>query len=249
MSGWTDPADHADIGAFEDNDETPAQTPVSRELGGDLDRRLLALLRAHQGARGICPTVARQAELLGVSESSVQRARRRLQAAGLVERIDVFERDDDPEWQRRRRAGEAGITPRRQTRNAYRVTPGVLAPVTPAPGVTGFPQAAAQTPVSPVDGDTPEGKESAALRKVPLWERAKAGMDRKMGRVPAEDATGPTRAELLATLEGAFGPVEVLAEWRNGELPPRSVRRWRTREEYAADRRAAKARARRRKTG
>ena len=35
----------------------------------------------------------------------------------------------------------------------------------------------------------------------------------------------PSRTEILAALEAGLGPVEVLAEWPNDQLPPRSVRR------------------------
>jgi hypothetical protein len=45
-------------------------------------------------------------------------------------------------------------------------------------------------------------------------------------------------AEVLAAIEAVFGPVQVLAEWPTGELAPRSVRRWRTKEEAAEERRA-----------
>jgi len=128
---------------------TAGQTPVSRRTE-ELDARLLATLAAHLGPAGIYPSVPRLAALLDVSVSTVHRSLRRLVAAGVVERIPVFERDDDPEWRRR---GHLSSHPRRQTTNSYRVTPD--------PGVTGYPQPAGQTPVSP-DSVTPlEGKDSA----------------------------------------------------------------------------------------
>jgi hypothetical protein len=55
----------------------------------------------------------------------------------------------------------------------------------------------------------------------------------------------PTRAEILDCLEHNLGPVRVIADWPNDQLPPRSVRRWRTREEVAAARKARQARKRR----
>jgi hypothetical protein len=57
----------------------------------------------------------------------------------------------------------------------------------------------------------------------------------------------PTRAEILDCLERNLGPVRVIADWPNEQLPPRSVRRWRTREEVAAARKAHQARRRRAK--
>lgn len=57
----------------------------------------------------------------------------------------------------------------------------------------------------------------------------------------------PTRAEILDCLERNLGPVRVIADWPNEQLPPRSVRRWRTREEVAAARKARQARKRRAK--
>jgi hypothetical protein len=201
-------------------------TPVSRSQE-ELDRRLLHTLAAKQGPKGICPKVATLAELLKVSESSVQRSRRRLEAAGLVQRLDVFESDDDPEWQRRAQAGEPafyrGRPTRRQTRNAYRLTPG--------PGVTGYPQNAARDPVSAVDGDTPEGGEGSTPSKArggrQSWLKAKAGLDRKLGRDTGvrdpldvgrqRDPGGfdhpPSKGEVLAALQGGLGTVEILTEW------------------------------------
>ena len=117
---WSVDVDQAD-------DEPAAQTPVSR--GAKLlpvDWRLLDVLAAHRGHAGIYPGVPRLVDALKVSDSTVHRSLRRLVAAGLVERIPVFERDDDPEWQRR---GHRPSHPRRQTSNSYR-----LASVTPGPG-------------------------------------------------------------------------------------------------------------------
>ncbi len=127
--------------------KSAAQTPVSRETA-ELDRRLLDTLAAHEGPAGICPRVPRLASLLDVSVSTVQRSLRRLVEAGLIERVPVYERDDDVEWKQRLAAGFCGERPRRQTSNSYRVTPG--------PGVTPKTKSAAQTPVSRVVRDTPE---------------------------------------------------------------------------------------------
>jgi DNA-binding transcriptional MocR family regulator len=84
-----------------------------------LDHQILGLLAAHDGPAGICPSLARVADKLGVSRRHVRRRLAELEAAGLVERVAVFERDDDPEWQRR---GRRPSHPRRQTSNSYRLS-------------------------------------------------------------------------------------------------------------------------------
>jgi hypothetical protein len=48
-----------------------------------------------------------------------------------------------------------------------------------------------------------------------------------------------TPSQVVAALEGVFGPVEVLGIWPNDQPPPRRLRRWRTKEEVAAARKAA----------
>jgi hypothetical protein len=50
-------------------------------------------------------------------------------------------------------------------------------------------------------------------------------------REPTWAELGFSRSDILAALTATFGPVKVLAEWPNDQLPPRSVRRWRTVEE------------------
>jgi hypothetical protein len=47
-------------------------------------------------------------------------------------------------------------------------------------------------------------------------------------------------ADVLALLDGTLGPLEILGEWPTGEVPPRACRRWLTRGEAAAERRAAR---------
>jgi hypothetical protein len=191
----------------------PPVSPGPREV----DRRLLDTLAAHDGPAGICPAVPRLAGLLGVSESSVHRALRRLVSGGLVERIQVFERDDDLEWKRRgRRTSHA----RRQTSNTYRLTPGSQGKVdidTP-PGVSPFRETAAQTPVSGVAVDTPVVKESEAS----TVSRGGGAADTSVSLVSPEPveisieppasallARSPSKTAILATLAGAFGKDEV----------------------------------------
>jgi DNA-binding transcriptional ArsR family regulator len=111
---WSVDLDQAD-------DESPAQTPVSRDAKLlPVDWRLFDVLAAHRGRAGIYPAVPRLVDALKVSDSTVHRSLRRLAAAGLVERIPVFERDDDPEWQRR---GHRTRHAKRQTSNSYRRAP------------------------------------------------------------------------------------------------------------------------------
>ena len=85
----------------------PAHTPGARWTH-DLDQRLLGTLAAHQGPAGICPRIPRLARLLGVHVSTVQRSLRRLETAGCIESISVYEREDDPEWKQRLAAGFTG---------------------------------------------------------------------------------------------------------------------------------------------
>jgi len=208
--------------------KTPAQTPVSRPTD-ELDRRLLATLAAHEGPAGICPRIPRLAALLGVSESTLHRALRRLVAAGQLERIAVFERDDDPEWQRR---GHQGSRPRRQTTNSYRllVTPGsaTLNPrlrLTPAPGVTASEETAAQTPVSP-DFVTPlEGKEPAdgGYKGVDEGEHELAPIDIAVvldvggQHEPSWADLHLDRDQILGQLRGQLGEVQVLGTVSNDD--------------------------------
>jgi DNA-binding Lrp family transcriptional regulator len=186
-----------------------AQTPVSGDLR-DVDRRLLDTLAAHDGSAGICPAVPRLAGLLGVSESSVHRALRRLVAAGLVERVAVFERDDDLEWKRRdRRSSHA----RRQTSNTYRLTPGSegLAEIDTPPGVRPFRETPAQTPVPGVEADTPVVEEGSRVSGVGSYyptEPIEIAVEPPASALLDHD---PSAAEVLATLRANFGDVQVLS--------------------------------------
>jgi hypothetical protein len=167
-----------------------------------IDRRLLDLLAAHQGPAGICPTMTRLAGLVGVTRRYVRERLATLEAAGLVERVAVFERDDDLEWKRRRAAGFAGERPRRQTSNAYRLT-GAATPV-PTPLGTGPAAVQQHLPLS-----TPRNSPNSARSPVPPIE----GVSGSSGECRHQ---GPTRSEVLASLNRAFGPVWVVAEWPNG---------------------------------
>jgi hypothetical protein len=199
--------------------ESAAQTPVSRSTD-ELDRRLLAALAAHEGPAGICPRVPRLAALLTVSESTLHRALRRLVDAGQLERLPVFECDDDPEWRRR---GHQPSHPRRQTSNSYRllVTPGsaTLNPgsrLTPGPGVTASEEPAAQTPVSQNFVTPLEGKEGAGGGYQRIDEDESALSPAESIEIAIEPPAAlqldhdPSLTEVLATLGRAFGPVQVL---------------------------------------
>ena len=188
-------------------------TPVSRRTD-ELDRRLLETLAAHEGPVGICPRVPRLAALLGVSVSTVQRSLRRLESADLVERIPVYETDDDLEWKRRRhRVSHA----RRQTSNTYRLTP--------APGVTGFGEPAAQTRVSQ-DFVTPlEGKEPADggyHGDIDEGDRDLIPTEPIQIAVEPPEALqldhNPGLSEIMGTLEQGFGHVQVLEYRRDPPL-------------------------------
>lgn len=99
----------------------------------ELDHRLLAQLASY-GPRGIWPGVPELAAKLDHSVRTVQRHLRRLETAGMVRRLDVFERPDDPNWTARgRRVQHCG----RQTSSTYTLTYGVTGPGdTPNPGDT-----------------------------------------------------------------------------------------------------------------
>ena len=196
--------------------ETPAKTPVTRPKLLPVDWRLLERLAGY-GPHGIWPAVPELAAKLRTSDRTVQRSLGRLEAASRVERVATFERPDDPEWQRR---GRRTSHRNRQTTNSYRVT---------GPGDTTIGRisdnAAAQTPVT-----RPESDESRVTPRTTVSSSSGECRDQ-----------GPGRSAILTALEQAFGPVRVLAEWPNDQLPPRSVRRWRTREEVGRARRRARA--------
>jgi hypothetical protein len=51
---------------------------------------------------------------------------------------------------------------------------------------------------------------------------------------------GLSKDQIVDRLRAQLGEIEVLAVWPNDQLPPRSVRRWLTKEEAAAERRRRK---------
>lgn len=199
----------------------PGQPPGTPQPAFDLlavDHRLLATLAAHNGPAGICPRIPRLAGLLGVSARYVRQRLAELERAGLVERIPVFERDDDPQWRRRREAGMAGEQPRRQTSNSYRLRhpPGThtnpvgnAIPAGHPPGTRPLLTAESVPPligkaqaVSGHQGSTDEDE----LSLVPPGP-VEIDVD------PPEAlqlAHQPSLAELLATLDAGFGHVQVL---------------------------------------
>jgi MarR family len=98
--------------------ERPAQTPVTRPAKLlPVDWRVLERLAGY-GPRGIWPGVPELAARLGVCRRTVQRSLRRLEAAGRVERVAVFEHPDDDNWTARgRRIRHLGA----QATNTYRL--------------------------------------------------------------------------------------------------------------------------------
>jgi DNA-binding transcriptional ArsR family regulator len=104
-----------------------------------IDHRILGALVAYRGPEGICPSLARLAEDLGVTRRYVRQRLAVLEDVGLVERVPVFELPDDPEWQRRQRRSNH---PGRRTSNSYRLT-------SPVPRPLGTTKTALTSPVSP----------------------------------------------------------------------------------------------------
>jgi hypothetical protein len=193
--------------------KAPAQTPVARRTD-ELDRRLLDTLAAHQGPAGICPGVPRLARLLGVHVSTIQRALLRLERAGRLKRIEVFETDDDLEWKRRLAAGFPGERPRRQTANSYVLLPG--------PGRSSSQRPAGQPPVArdsvrPLEGKEPaDGGYQGSRDEDELTLRPTEPVE-----IPIEPPAallldhdpGPT--EILDALGRGFGTVQVAQVWPN----------------------------------
>jgi hypothetical protein len=184
-----------------------AQTPVSRSTD-ELDRRLVQTLAAHQGPAGICPRVPRLAALLGVSESTLHRALRRVVDAGQVKRIPVHELPEDPEWQRRgHRISHKG----RQTTNSYLLNPQLVVETDTPPGVTASEEPAGQTPVSPVFVTPLEERKVQAVGG--YQGNTDKGEPIEFSIEPPETALldhDPGVSEILATLTAAFGHVQVL---------------------------------------
>lgn len=169
----------------------PAQAPVTRAAKLlPVDWRVLERLAGY-GPRGIWPGVPELAAKLGVSDRTVQRSLRRLEAAGRVVAVPVFEHPDDENWTARGRPiRHLGA----RATNTYRVT---------GPGDTTIDrisrETAAQTPVTRPESDN---------------SRVTPGT-RVSGSSGECRYQGPTRSEVLASLERAFGPVQVVAEWPN----------------------------------
>jgi hypothetical protein len=218
--------------------ESPAQTPVTRTKLLPVDWRLLERLGAY-GPHGIWPAVPELARKLGVSDRTVQRALARLEAAGRVERVAVFERDEDPEWLKR---GRPISHARRQTSNTYRlavdarlaVTPEVAAtcceqdgaPRVTGPGDTTFDRlsrvSTAHTPVTRPETDssrvtpgTRVSSSSGACRYQGPSEPIEITIEPPRSTLLDHD---PTVAEVLAALRGGFGDVEVLS-WPPAPYP------------------------------
>jgi DNA-binding MarR family transcriptional regulator len=140
---------------------TAGQTPVTRAAKLlPVDWRVLERLAGY-GPRGIWPGVPELAARLGVSDRTVQRSLRRLEATGKVEAVPTFAHPDDQNWTARgRRIRYLG----EQVSNTYRLAdPGDAAgtssrAVTP-PGDTTIDriphETPAQTPVTRPKSDKP----------------------------------------------------------------------------------------------
>jgi hypothetical protein len=211
--------------------ERPAQPPGTPASGFELlaiDGRITDLLAAHDGPAGIIPSVPRLAGLLGVSARYVRQRIAAMEAAGLVERVPVFEADDDQEWQRR---GRRPSHPRRQTSNTYRLaTPRNWRPAPAAqfrgpPGTPTNLVGKASPQVNPPELGVPDSPVRSALEGKEGAGGGYRGREEDESALspaePTEVAIEPPAAlqldhdpgvsEVLATLGGAFGPVQVLA--------------------------------------
>jgi DNA-binding Lrp family transcriptional regulator len=124
-----------------------AQTPVNSALL-PIDHRLLQQLASY-GPRAIYPSVPELARKVGCSPRWVQKRLDHLEAHGHLERVAVYERPGEPDWDARgRRVEHKG----RQTSNTYRLRPQFTPPgelQTGAETPVNSGEAAAQPPVNP----------------------------------------------------------------------------------------------------
>jgi DNA-binding transcriptional ArsR family regulator len=173
-------------------------------------------------------SVAQLAAALGVGVRTVKRDLAELEAAGVVYR----ERNPDG-------ANPLGNGGRGHGRNRY-----VLHVLTSDDGETaGRHEGPTEAENWPVSAGRHEGPtERLAPRTLVVLK----GTDKRP--TPCGERGDQTRQtepwQTLGMLEQLLGPVDLLEAWGNHELPPRTVRRWRTKQEVAAD---AAARRRRRR--
>jgi helix-turn-helix protein len=191
-----------------------------------VDHRLLAALAAHNGPQGIHPSTDRLASDVGVSRRYVFLRLARLEDLGLIERVPVFESEDNPEWQRR---GRAPWHKGRRTTKSYRLRTGgqFIGPYErrpPADQPQVLTNGAAQTPMNSVgQGRAPVHSKTEVSKK--QGESRYQGLPGPVEIVIEPPAAmqldrDPTPAEVLATLEEAFGPVHV-EQWPEDHDPPR----------------------------
>jgi Helix-turn-helix domain len=180
----------------------PAQPPGHAEL----DWRILAVLGGYAEGRA-WPTMRTIAGRVGASPRHVRRRLAALEEAGQVERVAVFERSDDPEWQRR---GGRPSYPGRQTSNTYRLRRCPGPPDMDSSNTAGQPHGHADS-MSALES---EGTSRGGYQGVDEGEFA------LIPPGPVEIAIEPpaalqldhppSLAELLATLDAGFGHVQVL---------------------------------------
>jgi hypothetical protein len=197
--------------------ESPGQPPGTGYRWLPIDDRILDILAAHHGPAGICPKIPRIGQLLGISPRYVRQRLAALEDAAIVQRIHVFERDDDPEWQSR---GHRSTHPGRQTSSSYRLLQFRGPPGTPTNLV-----GKADAQVNPPELAVTDSPVSSALEgKEPAGGGYKG--DREEGErepaphEPIEIAVEPPEqalldhdpdvSEILATLGQTFGDVRVL---------------------------------------
>jgi hypothetical protein len=193
--------------------------------------RLLAA-KSHRGPGGrrisTAFTLANLAAVLGVTERTAKRDLAELEQAGAL----VRERNPDG-------ANQLGRGGRGHGRNRYVLRPltsGVAKPAGRSEGTT-------KAENGPVSAGRSEG---TAGRLSPQTLVVLKGTDDLP--TPCGERGDQTRQiepwQRLGLIEQLLGPVDLLEAWGKHELPPRTVRGWRTKQEVAAD---AAARRRRRR--
>lgn len=197
--------------------ESAGQPPGTGYRWLPIDDRILDALAAHDGPAGICPGIPRIGQLLGVSPRYVRQRLAALESAGIVQRIQVFERGDDPEWQSR---GHHSSHLGRQTSSSYRLLQFRGPPGTPTKLV-----GKAEAQVNPPELAVTDSPVSSALEgKEPAGGGYKGereeGERESAPREPIEIAVEPPEhalldhdpdmSEIMATLGHTFGDVQVL---------------------------------------
>jgi hypothetical protein len=153
------------------------------------------------------PTMRTIAGRVGASPRHVRRRLAALEAVGQVERVAVFERTDDAEWQRR---GGRPNYPGRQTSNTYRLPcPG--APDMDSSNAAGQPPGHAESmSAHKSEGGAGGGYQGVDEDEFALIPPEPVELDLDVPTALQLDHP-PDIPEVLGALERGFGPVQVLA--------------------------------------